>query len=377
MVSCKWLLKLTRTCANWNVAQRQIKLKQTMVPHQTFIAYQNSLSSVIEKGLTNISNPEICGRLKKLTEYNIDSGKQLRGLLTISACDALLKPELKEELLPQVFALAWAIEMFHFYFLITDDIEDGATTRRGKICWHLLPDVGSHAINDAGMLRAFISEILMQYFGGQPVYPKIVDMFNKAYFKTHMGQFMDTMSCRNRDYNNFTMERYITTTTHKTSFYSCEFPILLALALSNKGNKEAYKLVESICRDVGFLFQMQNDYLDYYEDESVGGKSGTDIQEGKCTWFVLTALEHCNLSQRQEFLDNYGKWEKESVGRIRRLYNKLELSKKYEQEKQKLYQTLIQRIYNLPEDVIPPGDFLAKLVNMIYNIRNINYDVKV
>ncbi|CAG5049386.1 unnamed protein product [Parnassius apollo] len=377
MVSCKWLLKLTRSCANWNVAQRQIQLKQTIVPHQTFVKYQNSLTSVIEKGLTNISNPEICTRLKKLTEYNIVSGKQIRGLLMISACDALLKPELKEELQPQVFALAWAIEMFHSYFLITDDMEDGATTRRGKTCWHLLPEVGSYAINDAGMLRTFISEILMQYFGGQPVYPKIVDIFNKAYFKTHIGQFMDTMSCKNRDYLNFTMEKYITIVIHKTSFYSYEFPILLALALSNKGNEEAYKLVKSICRDLGLLYQMQNDYLDYYEDESVGGKSGTDIQEGKCTWLVLTALEHCNLSQRQEFLHNYGKWEKESVDRIRRLYKELELSKKYAQEKQKLYDTLCQRINNLPEDVIPPSYFLAKLVNMVYTVKNIHYYEKI
>lgn len=121
---------------------------------------------------------------------------------------------------------------------------------------------------------------------------------------------------------------------------------------------------------------MQNDLLDLYPDEISGGKSGTDIQEGKYTLLALTALKLSNESQKKTFLENYGRWEEKCVDQIRTLYNELQLQDICSYEETKLYKSICQKINTLPENSIPPGHFFMKLVNEINKVKNINYNVK-
>ncbi|XP_014371817.2 farnesyl pyrophosphate synthase isoform X1 [Papilio machaon] len=377
MVTSKWLVRLTRHCSSWSIAQRQTQRTQTWVSQQTYAEYQQSLPIILDKGLTDFSfSPELCDRLRKFTAYNVGSGKQIRGLLTMAACEALMQPEQKKELREKMFVLAWGAEMLHAFFLVTDDMEDGAKTRHGQTCWHLLPDVGKYAVTDTGMFRSFVSEILRIYFGKEAIYPKLVDIFNETYFKTHIGQFIDSTFCSNRQYLSFTQEKYALVSALKTSFYTFQFPVLLGLALNNKYSDKAYKLVESIGSDVGLLLQMKNDYLDLYGDEIVEGKTGTDIQEGKCSLPAVIAVRLANGYQKKIFLENYGRWEDKCVDQIRNLYNDLQIQKICIKEETQLYNSICQRINNLSKDSIPPGHLFTKLVNEIYNLKNINYDVK-
>lgn len=59
-----------------------------------------------------------------------------------------------------------------------------------------------------------------------------------------------------------------------------------------------FKKLEEIFFSIGHFFQVQDDYLDCFGDPNVTGKIGTDIEEGKCTWLVVTALNVCNPTQR-------------------------------------------------------------------------------
>merc|ERR1711879_11709 len=86
------------------------------------------------------------------------------------------------------------------------------------------------------------------------------------------------------------------------------------------------KEIEQICLDIGCVFQIQDDFIDCFGDESVTGKKGTDIQDGKCTWFIVKALEDANPKQLKILQKNYGK--KDKVDLIRNVYNELKLKEK-------------------------------------------------
>ena len=60
-----------------------------------------------------------------------------------------------------------------------------------------------------------------------------------------------------------------------------------------------HREAEKILIKIGHLFQVQNDFLDYYSKEEIGEKSGTDIQEGKCTWPIVIALERATAEQKR------------------------------------------------------------------------------
>ena len=61
-----------------------------------------------------------------------------------------------------------------------------------------------------------------------------------------------------------------------------------------------HREAEKILIKIGHLFQVQNDFLDYYsKEEEIGEKSGTDIQEGKCTWPIMIALERATAEQKR------------------------------------------------------------------------------
>ncbi|PBC25097.1 Farnesyl pyrophosphate synthase [Apis cerana cerana] len=75
-------------------------------------------------------------------------------------------------------------------------------------------------------------------------------------------------------------------------------PFSLAMRFAGIIDPEMHREAENILIKMGHFFQVQNDFLDYYSKEEIGGKSGTDIQEGKCTWPIVVVLERATAEQK-------------------------------------------------------------------------------
>ncbi|XP_068620425.1 farnesyl pyrophosphate synthase-like isoform X3 [Battus philenor] len=292
--------------------------------------------------------------------------KTIQGEMTILTHEFLRKPqEVKGELLNQQYVLAWCVELAMIYILIMDDIEDGAKTRNGKPCWHLLPDVGSLAGNDSSMLRSFIFELLNQNFSGE-MFVNIIKLFNEAFFSCNVGQYMDAVTSKRKNYNNFTMKHYESIALYKYAYYSSVFPILSALILSNKYNVESRKNVMAIFNDIGVWSQINNDFTDYFDEDTKTGKTGTDIQEGKCTWLAVTVLERCSENQRKIFEESYGSWDPVKIKRIREIYEQTGVIDIYFREEQTTYDRVVEKIKSLPEDTVPSPEFFQTMLDKYY-----------
>ncbi|KPJ12443.1 Farnesyl pyrophosphate synthase 2 [Papilio machaon] len=260
------------------------------------------------------------------SKYYLRGRKTIHGEVTVYAHELLRKSEkIEGELKNQQYVLAWCTELILSYFLIVDDIEDGASSRNGQPCWHLLADVGSLAGNDASMLRSFIMQLLHINFSSQ-LFVDFAKLFNEVFFICNVGQHLDATTSKNRNYDNFTMENY-----------------------------------KNIAPDL-----RKNDFTDYYDDDEQTGKTGSDIQAGKCTWLAVSALQRCSPAQREEFVAHYGSWQPDHVARIRDIYQQLGIVDIYFREEQATYDRIIKKIESLPANAVPSADFFKTVVDAYY-----------
>ncbi|XP_068620424.1 farnesyl pyrophosphate synthase-like isoform X2 [Battus philenor] len=187
-----------------------------------------------------------------------------------------------------------------------------------------------------------------------------------AFFSCNVGQYMDAVTSKRKNYNNFTMKHYESIALYKYAYYSSVFPILSALILSNKYNVESRKNVMAIFNDIGVWSQINNDFTDYFDEDTKTGKTGTDIQEGKCTWLAVTVLERCSENQRKIFEESYGSWDPVKIKRIREIYEQTGVIDIYFREEQTTYDRVVEKIKSLPEDTVPSPEFFQTMLDKYY-----------
>ena len=149
------------------------------------------------------------------------------------------------------------------HFLILDDIMDGSETRRGAKCWYKVDNVGLSAINDAMIIENGIYSLLRRHFKNHPAYINLVELMHDVAMKTSLGQKLDMANNHGAkvDISAFTMDRYTSIVKYKTSYYSFQLPVALAMYLSNNFDTEMHRQANTILLEMGHFFQVQVYFL--------------------------------------------------------------------------------------------------------------------
>lgn len=232
--------------------------------------------------------PEQPASLYDPNEYFLGlGGKRVRPVL------CLMGNELFDEIVPDAWHIATAIELFHNFTLIHDDIMDKAPLRRNQPTVH--EKYGEPTALLAGDVMLVVAYDYLNKMKSEQQ-RKIISLFNKTAREVCEGQQMDMDFEKQETVH---LDEYIRMIALKTS-------VLLAASLqmgailggASRGNQEE---LYAFGRELGIAFQVQDDYLDAFGDPAKFGKQvGGDIMSNKKTFLVIKALESGTPAQVKE-----------------------------------------------------------------------------
>lgn len=218
---------------------------------------------------------------------------------------------------------AVALETYHNYTLLHDDLMDNADLRRGHETVHKKWDANTAILSGDSML-VLAYERMAQC--DEKHLSKVLKLFTTTALEIGEGQQFD-MEFENR--NDVKEEEYIEMIRLKTSvLLACALKMGAILAdASDEDAENLYKFGEQI----GLAFQLQDDYLDVYGDTKVFGKEiGGDITSNKKTYMLINAFNLANDTQRaelQKWVDAKDFDRAEKVAAVTRLYNEIGIDK--------------------------------------------------
>ena len=244
-------------------------------------------------------------------------GKRIRPVLMLLSY-GLFKDDVESVLMP-----ACALETYHNYTLLHDDLMDNADMRRGHETVHRKWDANTAILSGDSMLVLAYERMAKC----NPVYlSDVLHTFTETALEIGEGQQYD-MEFETR--NDVTEDEYIEMIRLKTSvLLACAQKIGAILAGASKQDQDnLYKFGEQI----GLAFQLQDDYLDVYGDPKVFGKKvGGDIICNKKTYMRINAYNRADVEQRRE-LQHWMEAETfnsdEKVAAVTAIYNKVGVDK--------------------------------------------------
>lgn len=274
----------------------------------------NELLQMVNERLVHIAEGRTPESLYEPIKYVLSiGGKRIRPILMLLAYNMY-----KDD--PQhILSTACALETYHNYTLLHDDLMDKADLRRGHITVHKRWDDNTAILSGDSMLVLAYQQMLQ--CDSDKLKP-VLDLFSETALQIGEGQQYD-MDFEQR--NDVTEEEYIEMIRLKTSvLLACAVKMGAILAGAPQADADLlYKFGEQ----VGLAFQLQDDFLDVYGDTRVFGKAiGGDITSNKKTYMLINALNRANDEQRQELMHwitatDFDRDEK--VQAVTRLYNEI------------------------------------------------------
>ena len=303
----------------------------------------NEILKLVNEFLAQLPYERKPKSLYEPVEYVLSmGGKRIRPVLT------LMGYNLWRENPESILMTACALETYHNYTLLHDDLMDNADLRRGHRTVHKRWDVNTAILSGDSMLVLAFNQMMQC---GDDKLRDILQLFTVTALEIGEGQQYD-MDFDNR--NDVTEEEYIEMIRLKTSvLLACALKIGALLADAPKEDADRlYRLGEQ----VGLAFQLQDDLLDVYGDPKVFGKAiGGDITSNKKTYMLINAFNRANEKQRAELT----RWVtaktfncEVKVAEVTRLYDEIGIRELCEERINYYFQQASQTLseVNVPEE---------------------------
>ncbi|WP_231459827.1 polyprenyl synthetase family protein [Pedobacter sp. Leaf132] len=274
------------------------------------------LQQILETAIQNLKYPESPKQLYQPITYIINlGGKRIRPLLVLMAT------ELFGEDANKSIHAAMAVEVFHNFTLVHDDIMDNAPLRRGQATVHEKWSTNV-AILSGDVMMVEANKNLAKV---NPIFLKdVLDTFNATAQGVCEGQTLD-MEFENRD--DVTIEEYINMIRLKTAVL-LGGALKLGAIIANASKQDA-DLIYNFGENIGIAFQLQDDILDVYADPDKFGKQvGGDIIANKKTFLLLKALEladNNNSNTLQDWISKENFDSREKIEAVTNIYNSLDI----------------------------------------------------
>lgn len=245
--------------------------------------YGQALASHLDSAVTVKEPTQLYEPVKYILTLG---GKRLRPILTLLTADFFGNNYEK------AMNAALAVELFHNFSLIHDDIMDHAPIRRGKETVHEKWDINTGILSgDAMLILAY--QLFEAYEPAQ--FQELAKLFSKTALEVCEGQQYD-VDFETRD--DVTIPEYIKMIDYKTA-------VLIGAAMKMgaivaEASEACCEGVYDFGRNLGIAFQLQDDYLDAFGNpETFGKQVGGDIITNKKTFLYLTALSTCDKSEAE------------------------------------------------------------------------------
>lgn len=250
---------------------------------------------MLELAVQEYSLPKKPANLYDSITYIIKlGGKRLRPVMVLMGCD-LMRGDL-----PKALPVSLAVELFHNFSLMHDDIMDNADLRRGQPSVHKKWNVATAILGgDALLVKAY--QLLMTC--EEPQRSEVLNLFNQTALEVCEGQQMDMNF---EDTENVSIEEYVEMIRLKTAvLMGASFKMGAIMADASPENQDG---IYTFGQDLGIAFQLKDDYLDCFGEKQFGKVVGGDIIENKKTYLYLKTLE-LGTEEQKKLLLSTSTWE--------------------------------------------------------------------
>jgi geranylgeranyl diphosphate synthase, type II len=252
----------------------------------------------------------------------------------------LLANELFDDIHPDAYHVATAIELFHNFSLIHDDIMDKAPVRRGVPTVHTKYGESTALLaGDVMLVKAYENLSKIQPTNLQ----KVLQLFNTTASQVCEGQQLD-MDFEKR--STVSLDEYVKMITLKTSvLVAASLQLGAIIGGSGEGNQ---KHLYEFGKNLGIAFQVQDDYLDAFGDPDKFGKQvGGDILANKKTFLLIQAMEVATAEDKKNLLQLMNDDTPGKVEKVLAIFKKCKVDEWAQQLKDNYFQSALKHLEDM------------------------------